>query len=267
MPSKEYEGKNEKELVKEAARELGIDEAKLRVTVLEKSKGGFLGLEKKTRIRVEYDLEDISLSESSKSGSAHSGDRPVPDAAAPAGNAADAAAERRSAPLGDAAERRSVPLGDAGSLDAYEKVTVEYLAGMFDRMGFDVDIEVDNNKQDRVFIELFSPDSGLIIGKRGKTLEAIQMLVNTVGSRLPGSGAYKCVIDIEHYRAKRETTLTELAHRVAQEVIRTGRPRLLEPMNPFERRLIHLALQNENLVETKSEGEGVQRKVKISLKQ
>jgi spoIIIJ-associated protein len=242
MPGKEYEGKNEKELVKEAAKELGIDEAKLRVTVLEKGKGGFLGL-KKARIRVEYDLDDVMM-----------------EVSKPADSGKKAEAQPR-------ASRSPAPANSAGSLDAYEKVTVEYLAGMFDLMGFDVDIEVDNNGQDRVFIELFSPDSGLIIGKRGKTLESLQMLVNTVGSRVPGSGSYKCVIDIENYRAKRETILTDLAHRVAQEVIRSGRPKLLEPMNPFERRLIHLALQNEAQVETRSEGEGVHRKVKISLKQ
>ena len=130
-------------------------------------------------------------------------------------------------------------------------------------MGFDVDIEVDNNGTDRVFIELFSPDSAMIIGKRGKTLESIQMLVNTVGARVPGSASYKCVIDIENYRQKRESTLTDLALRVAQEVIRSGKPKTLEPMNPFERRLIHVALQNETSVETRSEGEGVHRKVRI----
>ena len=215
MPSKEYEGKSEKELVREAARELGIGEERLRVEVLEKSKGGFLGLGEKVRIRVDYDLQDAS------------------------------------APV------------DSSALDAYEKVTVDFLAGMFDTMGFDVDIEVDNNGQDRVFIELFSPDSAMIIGKRGKTLESIQMLVNTVGARVPGSQAYKCVIDIENYREKRESTLNDLAFRVAQEVIRTGKAKTLEPMNPFERRLIHVALQNESGVETKSEGEGVHRKVKI----
>jgi len=242
MPAKEYEGKNEKELVKEAARELGIDEAKLRVSVLEKGKGGFLGLGEKVRIRVEYSVEDILHEEK----------------AAPGTPSTPNTLSTQSTP--------NTQFAGSGGLEAYEKATVEYLAGMFDRMGFDVDIEVDNNAQDRVFIELFSPDSGLIIGKRGKTLEAIQMLVNTVGAKVPGSHQCKCVIDIENYRAKRESTLTDLAHRVAQEVIRTGRPRLLEPMNPFERRLIHLALQNETQVETKSEGEGQHRKVKISPK-
>jgi spoIIIJ-associated protein len=215
MPSKEYEGKNEKDLSSEAARDIGVSEDKLRVEVLEKNKGGFLGLGEKIRIRVNYDLQDLEI--------------PV----------------------------------DPCALEAYEKVTVDFLAGMFDSMGFDVDIELDNNGKDRVFIELFSPDSAMIIGKRGKTLESIQMLVNTVGSRVPGSLSYKCVIDIENYREKRESTLTDLALRVAQEVIRTGKPKTLEPMNPFERRLIHVALQNETAVETRSEGEGVHRKVRI----
>jgi spoIIIJ-associated protein len=235
MPSREYEGKNEKELLKEAARDLGIDESKLRVEVLEKSKAGFLGFGEKIKIKVEYSIEDIPIPAATQARSNRAGDAGTADAAA-------------AAPV---------------SLEAYEKTTVEYLAGMFDLMGFDVDIEVDNNASDRVLIELFSPDSALIIGKRGKTLEAIQMLVNTVGGKVPGSGQYKCIIDIENYRAKRESTLTDLAHRVASEVIRTGRPRLLEPMNPFERRLIHVALQNEQSVETKSEGEGQHRKVKI----
>ncbi len=215
MPSREYEGKSEKDLISAAAKEIGISEDKLRVEILEKSKGGFLGLGEKIRIRVTYDLADLDV-----------------------------------AP-------------DSSALEAYEKVTVDFLAGMFDTMGFDVDIEVDNNGTDRVFIELFSPDSAMIIGKRGKTLESIQMLVNTVGARVPGSASYKCVIDIENYRQKRESTLTDLALRVAQEVIRSGKPKTLEPMNPFERRLIHVALQNETSVETRSEGEGVHRKVRI----
>ncbi|HPH01791.1 MAG TPA: RNA-binding cell elongation regulator Jag/EloR [Spirochaetota bacterium] len=215
MPSKEYEGKNEKDLISEAAREIGISESKLTIEVIEKSKGGFLGLGEKVRIRVTYDLDDLETEQ------------------------------------------------ESCALETYEKVTVDFLAGMFDSMGFDVDIEVDNNGTDRVYIELFSPDSAMIIGKRGKTLESIQMLVNTVGARVPGSANYKCVIDIENYREKRESTLTELAQRVAQEVIRSGKPKTLEPMNPFERRLIHVALQNEKSVETRSEGEGVHRKVRI----
>lgn len=215
MPSREYEGKNEKELISVAAKEIGISDDKLKVEVLEKSKGGFLGLSEKVKIRVSYDLTDLEVAPNSS------------------------------------------------VLEAYEKVTVDFLAGMFTSMGFDVDIEVDNNGTDRIFIELFSPDSAMIIGKRGKTLESIQMLVNTVGARVPGSASYKCVIDIENYRKKRESTLTDLALRVAQEVIRSGKPKTLEPMNPFERRLIHVALQGETLVETRSEGEGVHRKVRI----
>lgn len=150
----------------------------------------------------------------------------------------------------------------SGSLEDYEEATIDFLVGLFNRMELDVDIEVDNDKQSKVFIDLASDNSALIIGKRGKTLEAVQMLANIVAGKKHGK-AYKSVINIEQYREKRQKVLTELAHKVANDVRKSGKARSLEPMNPFERRLIHLAIQDENDVETRSEGEGVMRKVTV----
>ncbi len=114
----------------------------------------------------------------------------------------------------------------------------------------------------KVYLEIISDDSGLIIGKKGKTLEAIQFLVNLIVATKTKSEK-KIILDIESYRAKREKALKRLSYDIAKKVITSGKPWTLEPMNPFERRLIHLTLQNHEQVDTKSEGQGIYRKVKI----
>jgi spoIIIJ-associated protein len=117
--------------------------------------------------------------------------------------------------------------------------------------------------ENKVYVELESKTgSGLIIGKKGKTLEALQFMVNLMINNLTGSEK-KIILDIESYRDKREKALKKMSREMAQKVIKTGRPLTLEPMNPFERRLIHLTLQNDKRVTTKSEGQGIYRKIKI----
>ncbi|MDR3238401.1 MAG: protein jag [Spirochaetia bacterium] len=115
----------------------------------------------------------------------------------------------------------------------------------------------------KVYIELESKEnSGLIIGRKGKTLESLQFILNLIVNYKTGSEK-KIILDIEDYREKRERALRKMSKDIAQKVIKTGRPWILEPMNPFERRLIHLALQNDTRVTTKSEGQGIYRKIKI----
>jgi len=115
----------------------------------------------------------------------------------------------------------------------------------------------------KVYIELESKEnSGLIIGRKGKTLESLQFILNLIVNYKTGSEK-KIILDIEDYREKRERALRKMSKDIAQKVIKTGRPWILEPMNPFERRLIHLALQNDTRVTTKSEGQVIYRKIKI----
>jgi len=116
--------------------------------------------------------------------------------------------------------------------------------------------------ENKVYVELESLNSGLIIGKKGKTLEALQFMINLLVNKATSSEK-KIILDIESYRAKRERALRKLSKEIALKVARTGKPWTLEPMNPFERRLIHLTLQNDSKVTTKSEGQGIYRKVKI----
>lgn len=129
-------------------------------------------------------------------------------------------------------------------------------------MEIDAVISQFHEAENKVYIELESKDSGLIIGKKGKTLEALQFMINLIVNQKTGTDK-KIILDIETYRAKREKALKRMSRDVAAKVARTGKPWTLEPMNPFERRLVHLALQNDDRVVTKSEGQGIYRKVKV----
>lgn len=143
------------------------------------------------------------------------------------------------------------------------ELTSEVLKEILTKMGIDGDIRDLKEGENKVYIELESKYSGLIIGKRGKTLEALQFIVNLIVNHQTKTEK-KIILDIEAYRAKRERALRKMSREIAIKVIRTGKPWVLEPMNPFERRLIHLTLQNDSRVITKSEGQGIYRKVKIS---
>ncbi len=138
----------------------------------------------------------------------------------------------------------------------------EILLNIIKRMGIDGSVKNIKEGANRVYIELESQQSGLIIGRKGKTLEALQFLLSLMINHKVGSEK-KIILDIESYRDKRERAIRKLSRDAAHRVIRTGRPWTLEPMNPFERRLIHLTLQNDSRVETRSEGEGIYRKVKV----
>ncbi|HNX57778.1 MAG TPA: RNA-binding cell elongation regulator Jag/EloR [Spirochaetota bacterium] len=133
---------------------------------------------------------------------------------------------------------------------------------ILEKMGIDAVIRNVNESENKIYIELESENSGLIIGKKGKTLEALQFIVNMMVNT-NARAEKKVIIDIESYRAKRERALHKMSQEIADRVVRTGKPYSLEPMNPFERRLVHMALQNHEQVMTKSEGQGAFRKVKV----
>ena len=140
--------------------------------------------------------------------------------------------------------------------------TKEMLFGILERMGITASVDTLHEGANKVYIELVSKNSGLIIGKKGKTLEALQFLLNLMVSNKLKTDK-KIILDIESYRSKRERALKKLSRDMARKVAMTGRPYTLEPMNPFERRLVHLTLQNDKSVTTRSEGEGIYRQVKI----
>ncbi len=153
---------------------------------------------------------------------------------------------------------------NSNTIDVADKVK-EVLDGILTRMGVAYEIMEFHEGESKVYVEFESEDSGLIIGKKGKNLESIQFLLNLIVNQQTGMDK-KIILDIEAYRAKRERVLRKISYEAAKKVLRTGKPVTLEPMNPFERRLVHLALQNHDRVETKSEGQGIYRKVRIFLK-
>jgi spoIIIJ-associated protein len=143
----------------------------------------------------------------------------------------------------------------------------EVIGTIFTKMGLDCKIADVKEGESKVYIELESKNSsGLVIGRKGKTLESLQFMVNLIVNHKTGSDK-KIILDIESYRAKRERALRKMSKDIAFKVIKSGKPWTLEPMNPFERRLIHLTLQNDTRVTTKSEGQGIYRKVTIIPKQ
>lgn len=141
----------------------------------------------------------------------------------------------------------------------------KFLQDVFSKMKVSVDIEAEEDEES-MMLRIKGKDSGIIIGRRGETLDALQYLASLVANK--GREGYKRVtVDIENYRQKREETLVRLAERLAERVVRYRKNVTLEPMNPYERRIIHSSLQNNKLVETYSVGDEPNRKVVITLKQ
>lgn len=145
-----------------------------------------------------------------------------------------------------------------------EKIAKNFLREMFIAMGIIVNIET-QLKDKQLLINLTGDDMGILIGKRGQTLDSIQYLVNLVVNK--GNAPYLSItIDTENYRQRRKETLESLAYNLAKKVRQTGKMVVLEPMNPYERRIIHSALQGDKFVETHSEGDEPYRKVVVTLK-
>ena len=143
---------------------------------------------------------------------------------------------------------------------------VEFLSSIFDAMKMEVEILVAVNEEEHIIeVELKGDDMGILIGKRGQTLDSLQYLTNLAINK-HSDEYYKVKIDTEDYRKRRKETLENLAKNIAYKVKRTKRPASLEPMNPFERRIIHSALQNDRYVTTHSEGDEPYRHVVVTLK-
>jgi len=143
---------------------------------------------------------------------------------------------------------------------AIEKIVTE----ITEAMGLKAQV-LSEEKDDYLKITLAGENMGVLIGRRGETLDALQYLVNLIANK-NAPERKKIIIDAEGYRKRREDTLTSLAYRLAERVKRTKQQVVLEPMNPQERRIIHTALQNDRHVQTLSEGQDPYRKVVISLK-
>ena len=160
-------------------------------------------------------------------------------------------------------ERKIVPLTSEEKEEAKEKA-VKFMKDVF--ASIEMEVEVTASFEDEVLnVEMSGEDMGVLIGKRGQTLDSLQYLTSLVVNK-GKSGYVRVKVDTENYRSRRKETLENLAKNIAYKVKRTRRPVFLEPMNPYERRIIHSALQNDPYVTTHSEGEEPYRKVVVTLK-
>ena len=147
-----------------------------------------------------------------------------------------------------------------------EDSTREFLSSVFQAMDLEVEIIIKVNEEDKMIdVELKGEDMGILIGKRGQTLDSLQYLTNLAINKV-SEEYYRVKVDTEDYRNRRKETLENLAKNIAHKVKRTKRSVALEAMNPFERRIIHSALQNDRFVTTYSEGEEPYRHVVVTLK-
>lgn len=180
----------------------------------------------------------------------------------------------------DRVEYEVVERGSAGFLGlgskpavimAKKKMTLtdiaeEFLKNVFEKMGMDVSMEIHFNEEEKVVeVNLVGTEMGNLIGKRGQTLDSLQYLTSLVINK-ENEEYIRVKIDTENYRERRKETLENLAKNISYKVKRTKRPVKLEPMNPYERRIIHAALQDDKYVYTKSEGEEPYRHVVVLLK-
>ena len=142
-----------------------------------------------------------------------------------------------------------------------EEKILEFIQNLITKMGYECKVNINFRKDLKLGFNIDSPNSSIIIGRKGKNLDAIQLLANVYAAKLDED--YKIIIDSEDYRMRHEEYIVRNAFKNAEYVRKTGKSKLLEPMNPFERRLIHTALNDFNGVETKSAGDGLYKQVRI----
>lgn len=162
--------------------------------------------------------------------------------------------------LGTKQARVRVTLSD--SVDNKVERAVEFLDKLFEKMGVDPQIEQEMGTEGLVYLRLSGSRMGMLIGRRGQTLDSIQYLVNLVANQGGGPRA-RIVLDAEGYREKRAETLRGVAQRLAEKAKKQGRKAALEPMSALERRVVHMALADDDDVETRSEGDEPYRRVVI----
>ena len=251
----EFTGKNEEEAIQAALKKLGLDRDEISVEVLERAKSGFLGIGgSPARIKVSYE---------------------VPDAPAPAETAAPAVEEAPASPAVDTAApapRKEAPEkpapaeevpAESAPLGERAEAIGQFLTGLMAHMEVQARPVVTMEADGSYHVELAGDNLGCLIGRRGETLDAIQQLTSYSVNR-GQSKRVRIHVDAENYRAKREESLERLARKVAGKVVKYRRNVTLEPMNAYERHVIHTALQDYAGVTTYSIGTEPNRRTVVA---
>ena len=270
------------EAIEIACKELGVSPEECSPEILQMPKKGFFGkIKQQAKVRVVIETMDSvreMLGVSEVSAPAPAPEKPVEKKAAPAPKkeapkkeAAPvekkaAPAPKKETPAPEAVvEAAPAPVSEEEAADIAPKIELarEYLTEIFAKMGIEgISMEFTQAEDRTVIIHLDGEAIGSVIGKRGETLDAVQYLVCLAANRLEGEYV-RFTMNAGNYREKREETLKALAQRMAKKVLKTGRPAALEPMNPYERRIIHAVITDIDGVFSKSTGEEPNRKVVI----
>lgn len=250
MEVKVYSGKSVEEALTGALIDMGITSDQIEYDVIEKGSSGFLGVGSKDAVirvwrkepqeepQLTFSFEDILSGEEAES----------------EGEAADMSQPEEVQAVEAQAQETVSP----------EEAAETFLSEVLPMMGAKVSISIDFDETENVMeVDMEGKNTGVLIGKRGTTLDALQYLTSLVVNKKSDS-YIRVKLDTENYRERRKETLENLAHNIAAKVKRTGREVSLEPMNPYERRIIHSALQNESGVTTYSEGENLDRHVIVA---
>lgn len=238
------------EAITEATVELGIPSEELGYEIVDKGSKGFLGIGAKPAIIEAWVKTDEEKSEASEEKKAAEKPEKKAENAAPAKKADEAKPEKIKTTANDV---------------AHFEEGKQFLLDVFERMGMKVEIDYRLGEEDTLEMNLSGDEMGVLIGKRGQTLDSLQYLTSLVVNR-SGEHYIRVKLDTENYRERRKETLESLAKNIAYKVKRTRKSVSLEPMNPYERRIIHSVLQSDNFVMTRSEGEEPYRHVVVFYK-
>ncbi|QQO10289.1 RNA-binding cell elongation regulator Jag/EloR [Breznakiella homolactica] len=232
----EFEGRTEKEAIDRAAEELGLEKDGFDVEILETQKSGLF---KKGFVKIQVHT-----------------DKPVSPPPRPQmdGNSGDTDSQDRPS--------RQAVFGDPEPKNDFEQQMIDFATGLIEHMGYPGSVSIQFREEHKIGLKIDSEYSSILIGKKGKNLDALQLLANIYASKI-GREDMRVILDSENYRIRREESLVRLAYTVADRVRENRGSILLEPMNPFDRRLIHTTLNDISDVETKSEGEGLYKQVRV----
>lgn len=302
MRSVESSAKTMEEAVTQGLEKLGVSFADVKIDILDEGSKGFLGIlggkPVVVRLTVREDAEggedvlsSVALEEAVKvpeqkparkrasKPKAEKTEKPAaqekteqPKAPRAEKPAKPAKAEKPAAERKQASEKPAAPapapetVQPPADAQAPEGRAFTFLTDVTRLMGVEVTINARRDEEGNVRVDMFGDTLGILIGRRGETLDALQYLTSLYVNK--GSEDYiRVTLDTENYRAKREEALRRLANRMANRAVKTGRKVVMEPMNPYERRILHSALQQNDAVTTHSEGEEPNRHVVITLKQ
>ena len=243
-------GKTEEEAIRKGLEQLGLERDDVSVEILERARSGFLGIGSspaKVRVTYELDVAEEPKPEAPKAKPAEKKPEPKP-------------AEKKPEPKAE--EKKTEPAAPACDNDDARRIK-DFLTGLLEHMDSAAEVKVYEEEKNRYKVILEGQKLGALIGRRGETLDAIQQLTNYAVN----SGRDKHLrihVDAENYRAKREQSLESLANKVAGKVLKYRRSVTLEPMNAYERHVIHAALQDKEGVTTYSIGTEPNRRVVVA---